>query len=1076
MVLGSNAHAAPVQFASNGHYYEAIPDPSHLLLWDQMRDVAATMTFSGMQGHLATITSAEEQQFLNDTFPGTYVFALGGFQLPGSSEPAGGWTWITGEPFAYTNWTPGEPNDAGGGNENVLTTANWDHSPFGSWNDYTGVSGGLGGYFVEFEPAGGTVGGGTVYGIGGTKIYVIDPTTDLIVRTIPVPSGPDFITIDHPSLGPYLQTAYFTTGGGTDGIVTFDISTETFGRFYPMPHRRVKTVGVTLDQSTMFVADQDYRVHVVDLSTGSIIKQISVGGQNFDGAMSRDGTKFYVPHRDSVRVSVISTATQSVIKSITTAWGSNQIEISSDGNRGYVTNEFSGTLSCLDLTSDTTISTISVAGSRPIYLALSPDDQTVYIANRDSRSLTIVDAPSCTRTTVIPNVVGGMRLRDVAVSADGTRLYIGGLVEGGFIPTIAVYDARTSPPAFLKFIHTDREIGSFLRILTSGPQSDPPGDTRLEVSDIIRSRPTIVLTHGLSKADDLDGAPDSLWIGKGLPETWPLGASRLIEASRLLGLTTEDVNIVRYVWEDAFRVGGDCSAQPFVDRGEYRCAREGVDNAGVQLARKLLNLLCTDAQNCDYGQRGQTIHFIGHSMGSVVNAYAASGFLGAAAEVQKAQVTILEYPHNINKIPPYDGVCENDVFEESWYGVPDNLFALLLQDIRNGLEMRIDNYFAQSGVEGCATLNEPNFWNLAGVGDETVGPIYDHRDHPLSGLVEPWHVGDRLFFPDDNIRIQNDHSGVHQWYRWTIIPNYDVFTHVKGDGWPFCGGDGELSFVHNPFGFDWSLDPCSYGWTWALNGPFPDLFPWSQLGPKIGSAWEPLEVGPVQEHGCTLDEDNYVIDCREESSPFITLDVDIPEDAEFLSFEYRFSNIADGDYVTIFLDGSPIWKVAVPDGFGDEFVGSGPIPVGGFGGGTHKLLIALYGVGEPNAEFAMRNLQVVTTIPGIYVPIDIKPGDEPNSINTKSRGVIAVAILSTPNFDASFELDEASLTFGRTGNEPSLVSCASENVNSDGLLDLVCHFDTQASDFLPGDAAGVLRGETLDGIPVMGTDSVRCLP
>ncbi len=111
------------------------------------------------------------------------------------------------------------------------------------------------------------------------------------------------------------------------------------------------------------------------------------------------------------------------------------------------------------------------------------------------------------------------------------------------------------------------------------------------------------------------------------------------------------------------------------------------------------------------------------------------------------------------------------------------------------------------------------------------------------------------------------------------------------------------------------------------------------------------------------------------------------------------------------------------------------------------------------------------------IPIDIKPDSFPNSINPGSRGTIPVAILSDSTFDAT-SLDRTSLTFGRTGDEPSLAFCNSslEDVNGDGLLDRVCHFKTQSAGFQSGDTAGVLKGRTLTGIPISGTDSVRLVP
>jgi hypothetical protein len=112
------------------------------------------------------------------------------------------------------------------------------------------------------------------------------------------------------------------------------------------------------------------------------------------------------------------------------------------------------------------------------------------------------------------------------------------------------------------------------------------------------------------------------------------------------------------------------------------------------------------------------------------------------------------------------------------------------------------------------------------------------------------------------------------------------------------------------------------------------------------------------------------------------------------------------------------------------------------------------------------------------VGIDIKPGSFPNSINPKSLGKIPVAILSSSTLDAPTMVDRTSLTFGRTGNEQSLAFCnlGGEDVNGDGLLDLVCHFNTPQTGFQAGDTAGVLKGKTVSNIPIKGSDSVRIVP
>lgn len=123
-----------------------------------------------------------------------------------------------------------------------------------------------------------------------------------------------------------------------------------------------------------------------------------------------------------------------------------------------------------------------------------------------------------------------------------------------------------------------------------------------------------------------------------------------------------------------------------------------------------------------------------------------------------------------------------------------------------------------------------------------------------------------------------------------------------------------------------------------------------------------------------------------------------------------------------------------------------------------------FGPGDEPLEFDETGALPIATI-------DIKPGSDDNPINPASNGKIPVAIISTEALDAS-DVDVTSLTFGATGNEASLSKCAAEDVNGDGILDLVCHFNTQDAGFQTGDTEGILRGKTLEGVPFSGTDSV----
>lgn len=159
MLNNTSAGSSASYLSDTGSYYIY---RSTNKTWENARTAANAETLNGMQGYLATVTSADEFTFIKNTSSAT-SFWLGGSDLATEGE----WRWInddgvpadeknalfwTGEgngsapSGVYTSWNNGEPNDYTVGEDalQVASTGNWNDLPHNS---------SLLPYVVEFTPS-----------------------------------------------------------------------------------------------------------------------------------------------------------------------------------------------------------------------------------------------------------------------------------------------------------------------------------------------------------------------------------------------------------------------------------------------------------------------------------------------------------------------------------------------------------------------------------------------------------------------------------------------------------------------------------------------------------------------------------------------------------------------------------------------------------------------------------------------------------------------------------------------------------------------------------------------------------
>ncbi|MEO7913068.1 MAG: IPT/TIG domain-containing protein, partial [Roseiflexaceae bacterium] len=235
------ANARTVQFSlgsslanpDGGHFYEFISSSG--IPWDTARDAAAAQFLFGLQGYLATVTSASESSFISGKVSGNGWI--------GASDAAveGDWSWVTGPEAGlqfwagaaagspvggqYNNWDPGaEPNNAGGENyAHIIGNPALGADKLGRWNDLpiSVASGSYAplGYLVEY--------GGTT---GDPMLTITDNATVNVVyspaiNTVSPGSGPTAggtsVTIN----GANLSSATSVTFGGVSVPITSNSST-----------------------------------------------------------------------------------------------------------------------------------------------------------------------------------------------------------------------------------------------------------------------------------------------------------------------------------------------------------------------------------------------------------------------------------------------------------------------------------------------------------------------------------------------------------------------------------------------------------------------------------------------------------------------------------------------------------------------------------------------------------------------------------------------------------------------------------------------------------------------------------
>ncbi|WP_167103518.1 Ig-like domain-containing protein [Mycobacterium sp. DL592] len=309
----------------------------------------------------------------------------------------------------------------------------------------------------------------TATGVINGSYVVADPDGDPITVTNDVEPGKGSFLVDYdPVLGVYnwqyspTQASQLISGLGatpsTDGFSinatdganpTVAVVNLTVPQIHFEAATPITTTGspggvfVSPDGTRAYVTDagpsagDPNTVKVVNLGTGAIEAQYTVGDAPQSVVATTGGDTIYVANAGSGSVSIIETGSGTVTN-VDVGGQPGTLVLTADAQRLYVTTD-NGGIKVIDAGTKAVVGTEAInLGSTDI--ALSADGSLLYSLNRDA-TISIVDTATGTVTLQKPaNTVVAVTCR-LALSPDGQHLYATYFYPGS--SKIAVYDAKT---------------------------------------------------------------------------------------------------------------------------------------------------------------------------------------------------------------------------------------------------------------------------------------------------------------------------------------------------------------------------------------------------------------------------------------------------------------------------------------------------------------------------------------------------------------------------------------------------------------------------------------------------------
>lgn len=129
----------------------------------------------------------------------------------------------------------------------------------------------------------------------------------------------------------------------------------------------------------------------IDTESNKVVSYVSVGREPHAPMFTRDGKEVWVTIRGENYISVINPENMTIKEKVETINGPGMVYFTGDGEYAFVTSQKGDQLDIIDTATRKSLKKLTVGGKFSPFLTLSPDGKEMWVINKDTGKVTVID-------------------------------------------------------------------------------------------------------------------------------------------------------------------------------------------------------------------------------------------------------------------------------------------------------------------------------------------------------------------------------------------------------------------------------------------------------------------------------------------------------------------------------------------------------------------------------------------------------------------------------------------------------------------------------------------------------------